>query len=80
MTVEFEALDAAGKKAWQFKKEYPLAFSKEELDKILAETFTIEVEIGPLEPGAYTLKLALVNALDGGKIHRTAKISIKAEA
>jgi GWxTD domain-containing protein len=78
LTAEIEALDGDGIKAWEFKKEYPLSFSKDELDKVLDQTFTIEVEEGPLEPGAYTLNLTLANTLDGGKIHRKAKVTVKA--
>jgi len=76
LTAELEALDGAGIKAWAYKKDYPLSFSKEELDKVLAETLTIVVEAGPLAPGAYVLNLTLSNALDGGKVHRKAKITV----
>ncbi len=80
LTAELEALDGAGKKAWEAKKEFPLSFSKEELDKLLSRTFTIEFEAGPLEPGAYVLNLTLINALDGGKIRHKAKITVGAGA
>ena len=76
LRAELEALDAAGKKAWQAQKECPLSFSKEELDKLLDETFTIEFEAGPLEPGTYVLNLTLINTLDGGKIRHKAKITV----
>ena len=62
-------------KAWEFKKEYPLSFTKEELDKLISQTFTIEAET-VLKPGSYALNLTLANSLDGGKIHRKAKVTI----
>ena len=78
VSVDLEALDGAGKKAWDVRKEYPFSLSKEELDKLLDRTFAIELESEPLAPGAYVLNLTLSNALDGGKIHRKAKITVGA--
>lgn len=78
LTAELQALDGAGKKAGEARKECPLSFSKEDLDKLLGETFTIELETGPLEPGTYILNLTLSNTLDGGKIHRKTKITVRA--
>lgn len=78
LTLELQALDSAGEKAWEFKKEYPLSFTKDEFDKVLSQTFTIEVEAGPLKPGAYVLNLTLANTLDGGKVHRKAKVTVEA--
>jgi GWxTD domain-containing protein len=80
LTAELEALDGNGKKTWEFKKEYPLSFSKEELDKLFGQTFTVEIEAGPFEAGAYVLNLTLANSLDGGKVHRKAKVTVGGRA
>jgi GWxTD domain-containing protein len=73
--VPLESAKGDEKKAWEFRKDYPLSFTKDELDKLLSETYAIEAE-AVLKPGSYALNLALENAIDGGKIHRKATVVI----
>ena len=73
--IPLEAAKGNEKKAWEFRKEYPLSFTKDELDKLLSQTYMIEAE-AVLKPGSYTLNLALENTLDGGKVHRKASVVV----
>jgi len=75
LSVSLDAADAAGKRSWELKKEYPLALSKEELDGLLGQTYTIEVE-AVLKPGTYALSLLLENKIDGSRTRQKATLIV----
>jgi GWxTD domain-containing protein len=73
--IPLDAVKGDEKKAWEYRKEYPLSFTKDELDKLLPQTYAIEVEAA-LKPGSYIVNLALTNSVDGSTVHRKAKIVV----
>jgi len=71
--VRLDAAKGEPAKAWEFKKDYPLSYAKEELDALLPKSYVIEAEAG-LIPGSYSLSLTLANSVDRGAIHRKIKV------
>jgi len=75
LAVSLDASDESGKKAWELKKDYALALAKDELDRLLSQTYAIEIEAA-LKPGTYTLSLLLENRIDGSRARQKAKIVV----
>jgi len=73
LQLSVEATDAAGARAWQEERSYPLSFSKDEFMKIRGETYLIKVPI-KLPPGEYDLRLTLLNVFPGARIEKKAKL------
>jgi GWxTD domain-containing protein len=75
LKTSIEVTDASGAKAWQDERSFPLSFSRAEFLKIRGETYLIKIPVR-LAPGAYDLRLTLLDVFPGAKIERKAKLNI----
>ena len=75
LTVTMDARDGKDQKAWDFKQDYPLGFTPEQLEKIGGADFVIEVPV-TLPAGRYIINLTLTNSADTAKVFKRVPIDL----
>jgi GWxTD domain-containing protein len=63
LEATLKVLDAAGAEAWTFSRSFPIEIPQDRLNEVLKDNFTAET-VATLKPGAYTLKVVIINATD----------------
>lgn len=75
LELELKAVDAGGAEAWSFSEKYPFDITEARMKELLTKDYVISVA-APLKPGAYTLRLSLINTVDGAKASLDRKFEI----
>lgn len=75
LELSFEIFNSDKVKIWQFRKDYPISMTEEELQEKMEESHFITVPLS-LNEGKYSLLLEIINKTGGEKLRKILNFSI----
>lgn len=75
LSLTLEIFDSSEKKVWEYKKNYSINLTEEELEEIIGKDYLIEIQ-SKLAHGNYTLSAELENQTDGKRAWRRIKFTV----